>query len=438
MTMYGGMSKGERNRIKIRVRSSMAAQASTQGRYLGGRPPYGYVLADAGPHPNPGKAAVGQRAHRLVIDPSAAEVVRRIFAEYLTGRGVVAIANRLTREGVPCPSAHDRARNLHRSGTAWVGSAVAAILRNPRYTGYEVWNKQRKEEVLIDVEDVALGHRTTMNRNPVDAWIYSPAPVHERIISKETFDRTFEAIQTRGTKDATGRPERAPRHTTRPYLLRGVISCARCGRHMEGSWNNNCPHYRCRIKPADAALAASGHPRAAYVREDKIIDRIDAWLDALFAPAHRDRTIEALHQAGTDPDTARKRQDLAQQLTTCQTKIARYRQALDAGADPTMVAAWTADVVAERARLALAIDQLTPTGPVAHSDVTALVEAMSSLSTRLRRADPHDRADLYLQLGLHLSYEPAKKEVRAHLDPDPCSYERVRGGTRLPKQCTPA
>ncbi len=44
MSLYGGMSKGERNRIKIRVRSAMAAQAATEGRFLGGRPPYGYRL----------------------------------------------------------------------------------------------------------------------------------------------------------------------------------------------------------------------------------------------------------------------------------------------------------------------------------------------------------------------------------------------------------
>jgi DNA invertase Pin-like site-specific DNA recombinase len=48
MSLYGGMSEGERNRIKIRVPSAMAAQAATEGRYLGGRPPYGYRLADAG------------------------------------------------------------------------------------------------------------------------------------------------------------------------------------------------------------------------------------------------------------------------------------------------------------------------------------------------------------------------------------------------------
>lgn len=88
MSLYGGMSKGERMRIKTRVRSAMASQAAIEGRYLGGRPPYGYLLADAGPHPNPGKAANGQRLRRLAPDPVAAPVVRRIFEEYANDRGL--------------------------------------------------------------------------------------------------------------------------------------------------------------------------------------------------------------------------------------------------------------------------------------------------------------------------------------------------------------
>src|SRR5688572_314972 len=88
MSLYGGMSKGERMRIKTRVRSAMASQAAIEGRYLGGRPPYGYLLADAGPHPNPAKAANGQQLRRLAPDPVAAPVVRRIFEEYANDRGL--------------------------------------------------------------------------------------------------------------------------------------------------------------------------------------------------------------------------------------------------------------------------------------------------------------------------------------------------------------
>ncbi|NJP29558.1 hypothetical protein FLW53_36240 [Microbispora sp. SCL1-1] len=57
------------------------------------------------------------------------------------------IAATLNARGVPCPSAHDRARNSHRSGEMRT-DGTTSILRNPRYTGNQVWNKQRATEVL--------------------------------------------------------------------------------------------------------------------------------------------------------------------------------------------------------------------------------------------------------------------------------------------------
>ena len=46
-----------------------------------------------------------------------------------------AIAERLTADGIPSPSAHDPSRNPHCCGIAWSKSAIRAILINPRYTG---------------------------------------------------------------------------------------------------------------------------------------------------------------------------------------------------------------------------------------------------------------------------------------------------------------
>jgi DNA invertase Pin-like site-specific DNA recombinase len=60
MTVLGLSSKREITRTSIRVRTAMAVQTREQGRYLGGRPPYGYRLADAGPHPNKAHAAWGR------------------------------------------------------------------------------------------------------------------------------------------------------------------------------------------------------------------------------------------------------------------------------------------------------------------------------------------------------------------------------------------
>jgi site-specific DNA recombinase len=285
MSLYGGMSKGERNRIKIRVRAAMAAQAKEQGRFLGGRPPYGYRLADAGPHPNPGKAAVGQRLHQLEVDPETGPVAQRIFRDYAAGRGLYSIAESLTRGGIPCPSAYDRERNPHRCGLAWSKPAVRAILANPRYTGRQVWNRQRRDEVLIDVDDVALGHQTRMRWNSEMAWVWSAEPSHEAIVTAELFEQVQAQLQ-QGTRRGF---DRKARSSERPYALKGLVRCGVCQRRMEGTWNNDRPHYRCRF-PSEYALANRiERPRSVYLREDAVLSPLDGWLGRLFEPrkAHR-------------------------------------------------------------------------------------------------------------------------------------------------------
>jgi DNA invertase Pin-like site-specific DNA recombinase len=125
MTGLGLSSKREITRTSIRVRTAMAVQTREQGRYLGGRPPYGYLLVDAGPHPNKAHAAWGRRAHRLDPDPATAPTVRWIFAQRLAGHSVARIARALNEAGVPCPSAADPGRNAHRSGAGWTRAGAA-------------------------------------------------------------------------------------------------------------------------------------------------------------------------------------------------------------------------------------------------------------------------------------------------------------------------
>ncbi len=219
----------------------MAAIAATEGRYLGGRPPYGYRLVDGGPHPHPGKAADGKRLFKLDIDPDAAPVVQRIYCEYLgldgsPEKGLFAIAEGLTRDGIPCPSAHDRARNQHREGLAWAKSAVKTILTNPRYTGHQVWNRQRKDEVLIDVNDVSLGHITKLRWNDRDQWVYSAKVVHPVIIDKNIFDRiegklAARRCQTGGTKARARTVARLL--AARRHVLRAVRP-QDAGPHLQG------------------------------------------------------------------------------------------------------------------------------------------------------------------------------------------------------------
>jgi site-specific DNA recombinase len=107
MLALGLSSEREITRTRIRVRTAMAAQTREQGRYLDGRPPYGYRLADAESHPDKAHAAWGRRAHRLEPGPATAPVVRWMFAQRLAGHSAARITRALNDAGVPCPSAAD-------------------------------------------------------------------------------------------------------------------------------------------------------------------------------------------------------------------------------------------------------------------------------------------------------------------------------------------
>jgi site-specific DNA recombinase len=60
---------------------------------------------------------------------------------------------------------------------------------DPRNAGHQVWNKQRKDEVLIDVEDVALGHTTRQRWNEAGKWVWSDKVVAPPIIDRDDFDQ---------------------------------------------------------------------------------------------------------------------------------------------------------------------------------------------------------------------------------------------------------
>jgi recombinase len=154
----------------------------------------------------------GRRLHRLEPDPVSAPIVARIFTQYLAGRGMFSIAEALTRDRVASPSAHDPEGNRHRSGAAWSKAAVRVILTNPRYTGRQIWNKRRKDEVLIDVDDVGLGHETRMRWNPPDKWVWSAERVHEPLVDTDTFERAQQVLGAHGKDRSTRESHHRARH----------------------------------------------------------------------------------------------------------------------------------------------------------------------------------------------------------------------------------
>ena len=186
LSNYGTMRRAERNRTRLRVANAVRAHAQA-GRWLGGRPPYGYLIADLGPHSNPSQAASGARLHQLAPDPMTAPVVQRIYELYLSGAGYKQIATVLTNEGIPSPSAHDRTRNSHRSGHAWAISAVRTILANPRYLGYHVSGRTKKADILLDPDSPALGHVTRQRWQDRAEWVTASVQTYDAIVDETTW-----------------------------------------------------------------------------------------------------------------------------------------------------------------------------------------------------------------------------------------------------------
>jgi DNA invertase Pin-like site-specific DNA recombinase len=427
MTLFGGMSKGERTRIKTRVRSAMTAQAAIEGRFLGGRPPYGYRLADAGPHPNPSKAADGKRLQVLEPDSITAPVVKRIFDEYLAGRGCYAIAEQLNRDGIPSPSGHDRDRNRHRHGLAWGKSAIRAILRNPRYTGYEVWARQRRDEVLMDVEDVSAGHQTIMRWNSEESWVWSAEPAHEPLITRETFD----AAQRRMTGRVGGRGARTASRRYRTYALRHRVGCGFCGRYMQGSVSGGRTYYRCKFANEYSLATESIHPRSVNLREDDLLPHLDTWLAELFGDEHIDDTCAAMAAIATT-EAAVDTSSIKAAIRESDRKLERYRQALEAGTDPTIVAGWIKQVTTERAaaETQLRQAQLKATETVTAAELRAELEAIGGLLPLLEESDPALKARFYEEVGLDGTYDPGSESSKLV-----SSTVVSEGGLEPPRRC---
>jgi site-specific DNA recombinase len=374
-------------------------------------------LAGAGPHPNPAKAAQGKQLHRLEPDPITAPTVRRIFTEYAAGRGMTSIARGLSNDGIACPSAYDRKRNPHRRNAVWETTAVRAILLNPRYTGRQVWNKQRTDEVLIDVEDISLGHENKHRWNDPSAWVWSADIVHTPLISTTLFEQAQSTIKIRGTHGEAGR---ARRRTTRSYLFRGLLRCGLCGRMMTGNPNHGRNYYRCQASRDYVHQHGIDHPPVLYLREDAIADPVDVFLHQELAgsslPANLRTLAQAQHRAVAEEAGITDQEQLKLTLAECDAKLAQYRAALDAGGDPTVIVGWISETTAVRtATQARRNAKQTAVERMSEGQISMIIDSLGGLLQLLRQADPRDKAEIYSRLGLQLTYHPGSETLIAEV-----------------------
>ncbi len=199
-----------------------------------------------------------------IVDPVAADVVKRIFAMCMEGRGPSQIANQLKADKVLTPTAYKELQGINsphkkpENPYGWGDSSVVNILERREYTGCTVnfktytnsiWDKKQRE-------------------NPVEKQAIFPN-THERIIKDDVFEKVQEIREQRHRMTRTGRSS----------IFSGLVFCSDCGSKMQyGSSNNGDPaqdFFDCTLHKKDREKC-KGHFIRVKVLERMVLKHIQA------------------------------------------------------------------------------------------------------------------------------------------------------------------
>lgn len=177
-------------------------------------PPYGYIKNPDDPR-------------FWVVEPEAAEVVRRIYRMALEGYGLAETAAQLAADGVVNPTYYWRSRGTSRGGskstvepTKWGHTTVKKILALQEYCGdvinFKSYSKSYKMKKRI--ENPEENRAIFLN-------------VHEAIIDRQTWEK----VQTlqKGTR------RKKPTVTQEPSVFSGLLKCPECGGNLNFHFNQN-------------------------------------------------------------------------------------------------------------------------------------------------------------------------------------------------------
>ena len=143
---------------------------------------------------------------QFVVVPEEAEIVKRIFREYLDGLGATAIMKGLNEDGI-----------LTRLGKPWRIEGVLKILRNYNYTGNLILQKTYRENHLTKRKLKNNGEKPQ----------YHAVGTHEAIIDLATFEAVQEELARRSEHYSGKKP------STVTYPFTRLIVCANCGKHYK-------------------------------------------------------------------------------------------------------------------------------------------------------------------------------------------------------------
>ena len=239
--------------ISDKVRSAIRTKQE-RGEFVGAFASYGY------------RKDPENHSH-LLIDPPAAQVVRRIFGLFESGCGKVRIAKILNQEGIPSPSEYkrivgERYRNGRRldKTTYWTYATVHRILQNQMYAG----NMEQGRESRPAMHGRA-------RRKAREDWAVVP-DTHEAVIPPEQWERV-QALLGRRTRELSFEQNRSP--------FAGFLRCGDCGRAMVKTRSAGGIYYSCGSYKRYGPAACSRHSVSHSLLEEIVLEDLNRMIAAV-------------------------------------------------------------------------------------------------------------------------------------------------------------
>ena len=275
-----------------KIRSTFQSKGKS-GKHLTGTVIYGYLWNEA--------------RDQWLVDPEAAEVVKRIFAMTIEGYGPYQIASKLKSEKVLIPSAYlaQHGEGVNKNKTfkdvyGWGSSTICNILEKREYLGHTINFKTRKH--FKDKKSHYV---------PEDEWTIFEN-THEAIIDQQTFD-LVQKIRGNVRRYPDGWGEAAP--------LTGLLYCADCGGKMYVHRTNNgkrISQYTCSqySKVPVGKLCTTQH----RINEDVVLSLVSEMLKAIAEYAKHDRAefVRVVQEAQSSQQTAEVRKQRTRLATAKQ------------------------------------------------------------------------------------------------------------------------
>ena len=275
-----------------KIRSTFQSKGKS-GKHLTGTVIYGYLWNEA--------------RDQWLVDPEAADVVKRIFAMTIDGYGPYQIASKLKEEKVLIPSAYlaQHGEGVNKNKTfkdvyGWGSSTICNILEKREYLGHTINFKTRKH--FKDKKSHYV---------PEDEWTIFEN-THEAIIDQQTFD-LVQKIRGNVRRYPDGWGEAAP--------LTGLLYCADCGGKMYVHRTNNgkrISQYTCSqyTKVPCGTLCKTQH----RINEDVVLSLVSEMLKAIAEYAKHDRAefVRVVQEAQSSQQTTEVRKQRTRLATAKQ------------------------------------------------------------------------------------------------------------------------